>query len=145
MRPPADESAIETPLVMLILILVVVPLIFFGVQYEMKVRAETQAQAERETAYQSVLHSYRAILKPSVKRKEVEDYLRANKIEFERLFLDDLTHIGQDEPIVWFCGKTDVFLKFKFTAFAQPESQTDAKARDTLVEIEIFRMALSCL
>jgi hypothetical protein len=49
MRPPADEPAIETPIVLLILFLVVAPLIFFGVRYEMKVRAETQAQAKRET------------------------------------------------------------------------------------------------
>src|SRR5437016_13124008 len=111
MRPPADESAIETPLVLLILILVAVPLIFFGVRYEMKVRADTQAQAKRETTYQAALHSYSQILKAGMKRKEVEDYLRTSKIEFRQLSLDDITHIGQDESTVWFCGKTDVFVK----------------------------------
>ena len=82
MRLPPGEYAIETPLVLLILILVVAPLIFFGVRYEMKVRAETQAQAKRETAYQAALRSYNQILKPGMKRKEVEDYLRVNKTEF---------------------------------------------------------------
>jgi hypothetical protein len=78
MRPPADEPGI----VLLILILVVAPLIFFEVRYEMKVRAETQAHAKREMAYQSTLRSCNQVLKPSMKRKEVEDYLRLNKIEF---------------------------------------------------------------
>lgn len=64
MRPPADESAIETPLVLFILILVVAPLIFFGVRHEMKVRAEAQAQAKREIGYQAALRSYSQVLKP---------------------------------------------------------------------------------
>ncbi len=81
MRLPPGEYAIETPIVLLILILVVAPLIFFGVRYEMKVRAETQAQAKRETSYQEALRSYKQILKPGMKRNEVEDYLRVNKTE----------------------------------------------------------------
>ena len=73
MRPPADEPAIERPLVFLILIVVLAPLIFFGIRHNFRVRAETQAQAKRETTYQSALRSYSQILKPGMKRKEVED------------------------------------------------------------------------
>jgi hypothetical protein len=102
MRLPPGEYAIETPIVMLVLILVVAPLIFFGIRHELKVRAETQAQAKRESTYQAALHTYGQIIKPGMKRKEVEEYLHSNKIEFVQLSLDDLTKIGEDAP-TWFC------------------------------------------
>ena len=76
MRLPSNEYAIETPIVLLILILVVAPLIFFGVRDELKVRAETRAQAKRESTYQATLRAYSQIIKPGMKRKEVEEYLR---------------------------------------------------------------------
>jgi len=144
MRPPADEPAIETPFVLLILILVVAPLIFFGVRYELKVRAETQAQAKREMAYQSTLRSYNQVLKPGMKRKTVEDYLRFNKTEFLRLSLDDLTKIGEDEP-TWVCGRTGVYVKFQFTGVGQREPRFDANDEDTLDEIKIFHWGNTCL
>ncbi len=144
MRPPADEPAIETPIVLLILILVVAPLIFFGVRYEMKVRAETQAQGKRETTYQAALRSYSQILKPGMKRKAVEDYLRFNKTEFLRLSLDDLTKIGEDEP-TWVCGRTGVYVKFQFTGVGQREPRFDANDEDTLDEIKIFHWGNTCL
>ncbi len=144
MRPPADEPAIETPIVLLILILVVAPLIFFGVRYELKVRAETQAQAKREMAYQSTLRSYNQVLKPGMKRKTVEDYLRFNKTEFLRLSLDDLTKIGEDEP-TWVCGRTGVYVKFQFTGVGQREPRFDANDEDTLDEIKIFHWGNTCL
>jgi len=68
MRPPSDEPAIERPLVFLILIVVLAPLIFFGIRHNLRVQAETQAQAKRETTYQSALRSYNQTLKPSMKR-----------------------------------------------------------------------------
>ena len=144
MRPPADEPAIETPIVLLILILVVAPLIFFGVRYELKVRAETQAQAKREMAYQSTLRSYNQVLKPGMKRKTVEDYLRFNKTEFLRLSLDDLTKIGEDEP-TWVCGRTGVYVKFQFTGVGQREPRFDANDEDTLDEIEVYHQLDRCL
>ena len=144
MRPPADEPAIETPIVLLILILVVAPLIFFGVRYEMKVRAETQAQAKRETTYQAALRSYNQILKPGVKRKEVEDYLRVNKTEFLQMSLDDLTKIGEEEP-PWYCGTSSVYVKFHFTSLRQSEPRLGADDEDTLDEIEIYHWLDRCL
>jgi hypothetical protein len=145
MRPPADEPAIETPIVLLILILVVAPLIFFGVRYEMKVRAETQAQAKRETAYQAALRSYSQILKPGMKRKAVEDYLRSNKTEFQRLTLDDdITKIGEDEPTLS-CGPNGVYVRFQFTGVSQREPRLDVNDEDALDEINIFHWANNCL
>ena len=143
MRPPADDPAIETPIVLFILILVVAPVIFFGVRYEMKGRAETQAQAKREMAYQSTLRSYNQVLKPGMKRKTVEDYLRFNKTEFLRLSLDDLTKIGEEEP-TWVCGRTGVYVKFQFTGVGQREPRFDANDEDTLDEIKIFHWASNC-
>ena len=144
MRPPADEPAIETPIVLLILILVVAPLIFFGVRYEMKVRAETQAQGKRETTYQAALRSYSQILKPGMKRKAVEDYLRFNKTEFLRLSVDDITKIGEDEP-TWSCGPNGVYVRFQFIGVSQREPHLDAKDEDTLNEIEIYHWLDRCL
>jgi len=144
MRPPADEPAIETPIVLLIVILVVAPLIFFGVRYELKVRAETQAQAKREMAYQSTLRSYNQVLKLGMKRETVEDYLRFNKTEFLRLSLDDLTKIGEDEP-TWVCGRTGVYVKFQFIGVGQRELRFDANDEDTLDEIKIFHWGNTCL
>jgi hypothetical protein len=144
MRLPPNEYALETPIVLLILILVVAPLIFFGVLYEMKVRAETQAQVKRETTYQAALRSYTQILKPGMKRKEVEDYLRANKTEFLRMSLDDLTKIGEEEP-PWHCGTSSVHVKFRFTRVGQREPGLGADDEDTLDEIAIFHWLDRCL
>jgi hypothetical protein len=111
----------------------------------MKVRAETQAQAKRETSYRAALRSYTQILKPGMKRKEVENYLRANKIAFQQQSaggssLYDITQIGQDESTAWFCGKSKVFVKFHFTTFAQREHQFEANEGDTLDEITLFHL-----
>ena len=148
MQPYANESAIETPLVLVILILVAAGLIFFGVQYEAKVRAKTQAQAKRETTYQAALSSYSKILKPGAKRKEVEGYFRSNKIEFRQqtttaslLVLYDLIPIGQDESTSWFCGKPDVSVKFAFSSSVPVNRRSVANDGDSLDYIEIFRMA----
>jgi hypothetical protein len=141
MRPPAGEPAIETPLVLLILILVVAPLIFFGVRYETKVRAKAEAQTKRETTYQAALPSYSQILKPGMKRNAVEDYLRVHKTEFLQMSLDDLTKIGEEEP-PWYCGYSGVYVKFRFTSFGQ---RLGADDEDTLDEIEIYHWLDRCL
>ena len=144
MRLPPNEYAIETPVVLLILILVVAPLLFFGIRYEMKVRAETQAQAKRETAYQAALQTYSQIIKPGMKRKEVEEYLRSNKIEFFQLSLDDLTKIGEDPPPL-FCDSVGVYVKFQFIGVRPSDPQLKANDEDTLDELKIYHWAERCL
>jgi hypothetical protein len=139
-----NEYAIETPIVLLILILVVAPLIFFGVRYELKVRAETQAEAKRESTYQATLRTYSQIIKPGMKRKEVEEYLHSNKIEFVQLSLDDLTKIGEDAP-TWFCGSSRVYVKFQFISVKPSEPRLKANDGDTLDELKIFHWADNCL
>ena len=72
-----------------------------------------QAQNRREAAYQLQLLSYTQDLKTGMTRKEVEDYFRANKIEFRQMCCvadelyrrhswDDLIKIGEEE-VPWFC------------------------------------------
>jgi hypothetical protein len=63
-----------------VLFVLVVGLFVFSLRYELK----KQAQKRRETTYQSELRLYSLALKPGMKRKEVEDYLRAKHA--------DLTH-----------------------------------------------------
>jgi|SRR5579871_6333253 len=144
MRLPSNEYAIETPIILLILILVVASFTFFGVRHELKVRAETRAQAKRESTYQATLHNYSQIIKPGMKRKEVEEYLRSNKIEFFHLSLDDLTRIGEDAP-TWFCGSSGVYVKFQFISVKPSEPRLKANDGDTLDELKIFHWADNCL
>ena len=144
MRLPPDEYAIETPIVLVILILIVAPLTFLAVRYEMKVRAETKAQARRETTYQASLRSYTQILKRGMKRKEVEGYLRTNKIEFFQLSLDDLTKIGEDPP-TWICASREVYVKFQFTRVKQPGPRLETDDEDSLDEIKLFHWADKCI
>lgn len=132
---------VERPLALFIMAFVLAALIFFGIRYHTAVRA----RARRETAYQSALRSYNQTLKAGMKRKEVEDYLRSNKIEFLRLGWDDLTQIGEDEAPSRFCGKPTVYVKFQFTALQQQERLPDPNERDTLDEIHIVHMASGCL
>jgi hypothetical protein len=47
-RLPTNEYAIEPLLVLLILILLIAPIVFLGVRYEIKTRAESRAQAKQE-------------------------------------------------------------------------------------------------
>jgi hypothetical protein len=143
MRPPADEPVIERPLAFLILIVVLAPLIFFGIRHNLRVRAETQARAKREITYEAALRSYSQDLKPGMKRKAVEDHLRFNKTEFLRLSLDDITKIGEDEPTLS-CGPIGVYVRFQFTGVSQREPRLDANDEDTLDEIKIFHWGSNC-
>jgi hypothetical protein len=142
MLPPEDEiPAIEAPLVLLLLFLVAAPLIFFGVRYEMKLRA----QAKRESAYQEALRTYVQMFKPGTRRKDVEDYFRTSKIEYLRLSLDDITKIGEDASPSWFCGGPDVYVEFRFTAATQRRGQQDeVSEQDTLGEMKISHMGGGC-
>jgi|SRR6476660_8054619 len=154
MRLPPNEYAIETPIVVLILILVAVPLIFFLVRYEIKVRAETQTQAKRETTYHAALHSYQQVLKPGTSRKEVEEYLRLKYISFRQMCCvedhsknswDDLTKIGE-EKAPWVCGENNVYIAFQFNDHREEkETWWRANDLDTLRSVTIFHWLENCL
>jgi len=105
-----------------LLVIVVLPV---GVGYFVK----KQTRKRREAGYQSTLYSYSRVLKPSMTRKEVGDYLRAKRLEFRQMCCvdtkefrkipwGDSVKIGeQDAP--WYCSSTDGYLAFQFTNGAQ--------------------------
>jgi hypothetical protein len=152
MRPPADESAIETPIGLLILILVVATLTFFGVRYEMKI----QAHKKREAAYQASLSSYTQVFRPGMTRKEVEDYLHKKNVEFRQMCCvdamelskhhswDDLIKIGREDA-PWFCGEHNVYLAFQFIDQGKHGPWWDANDLDTLKVISVYHWLEGCL
>jgi hypothetical protein len=79
-----------------------------------------------------------------MKRKEVEEYLRSNKIEFFQMSLDDLTKIGEDPP-PWFCGSVGVYVEFQFIGVGPSDPQLKANDEDTLDELKIYHWAERCL
>jgi hypothetical protein len=87
-----------------LLILLVIVLLAVGVRYVVK----KQTRNRREAGYQSTLYSYSQVLKPGMTRKEVEDFLRAKKLEFRQMCCvdtkelrkipwDDLVKIGAED------------------------------------------------
>jgi hypothetical protein len=76
MRPPEDESSIEWPLALLLLILVLAPVIFFGMRHYVRV----QAAEKREEVYQSTLRSYREVLKAGMQEKKSRNIFGRRKL-----------------------------------------------------------------
>jgi hypothetical protein len=139
MHQPIEN--VERPLALSIMAVVLGTLVFFGIRYLGRVREA----AKREQVYQSILQSYRQVLKPGMKRKEVEEYLRSKDVEFLRLQDDDISKIGEDDSLIWFCGRPDVFLQFQFTTSPQQEPPMGGDGGDKLNEIEIVRKGSGCI
>jgi len=99
----------------------------------------------REAAYESLLQSYSASLKPGASRKDVEACLRSHGVSFEtgrgngRIeSLDDLVPIGRDED-TWVCRDNNVYLQFRF------DSAEFTSDMDKLTKIEILHRPGTCL
>lgn len=110
--------------------------------------SEKRAQMKREAAYESILRSYTQVLKPGMTREEVEDYLRAKRVDFQQTccFLGkswaDLVKIGQeDHP--WFCSEHDVYVAFQFANEQHPERL--ANKLDTLKAVTVYDQLGGCL
>src|ERR1700733_1155551 len=98
--------------------------------------------------------SYNQVLKPGMTRKEVEDYFRANKIQFRQgccaegphaHSLDDLVEIGtQHFPVP--CGDTSYYVAFTFNDQTQhrPTRHLRADDLDTLRSITTFHWVDDC-
>src|SRR5262249_29974045 len=93
--------------VMAVLIIAALGAMGFGVRFGLRHQMELRTKREREARYQAALVSYTNALKPGMKRQEVEDLLRARKVEFRQLCCveqhqrnkhswDDLAPIGQE-------------------------------------------------
>jgi hypothetical protein len=146
---------IERPLALLlmavVMAVVVATLIFFGIRHFSKIREA----AKREAAYQSALLSYTRVLKPGIRRKEVEDYLRARNVEFgqmccvgkqvpQKRSLDDIAKVGQ-ENAPWFCSEHNVFVAFQFEDHGQYKSILGADDKDILKAVTIYHQLGGCL
>jgi hypothetical protein len=128
----------------LLLLLVVAGLTRAGVQHRVNVRAELQAQEKRAEVYQQAWQAYTQVPKPGINRKEIEDYLHLNKIEFQREPIDDLRTIASEGP-PWYCGTPDVYWKFHFNHADRKKPQEDIDDKDTLSEIKIAHFSDRCL
>jgi Na+-transporting NADH:ubiquinone oxidoreductase subunit NqrC len=144
---PADMKRI----LLLLLVSLVVGLFVFGVRYELKKRARER----REVAYQSALRSYAQVLKPGMTRKQVEDYFRANKLEFRQTCCvdmkeyrkgswDDLVKIGEEDA-PWFCNLTIVYVGFQFTGHGQFDGMWRADDFDKLSAVTLYQQYDKCL
>jgi hypothetical protein len=85
-------------------------------------RREVRLKRERAAAYQHALRSYTDTLPPAAIRKRVEDELRAQGVQYERVSgfdstkaYADLVKIGT-EPAPWYSSKNNVYIKFAFDA-----------------------------
>jgi Na+-transporting NADH:ubiquinone oxidoreductase subunit NqrC len=137
-----------------VLVVLVVGIFLLGIRYELK----KQAQKRREATYQSELHSYSLVLKPGMKRKEIEDYLRAKNADFSQMCCvdtsdsarrhswDDLVKIGEEEH-PWFCSEHFVYVAFRFVDHVQVETGYSFKDddSDTLRTVSIFHQLGGCL
>jgi Na+-transporting NADH:ubiquinone oxidoreductase subunit NqrC len=141
MQTSTDESGIETPIALAIIVLVMGSLIFFGARYWMKARAQDQ----RERNYQSTLLTYRQALKPGITRREVEGYLHSHQNDFQVVDLNDVLQVGQDKSTLFFCEGASVVLEFYFIASKQVHGEADvASDQDTLKGIDIVRIPGAC-
>jgi hypothetical protein len=88
-------------------------------------------------------------------RKEVEDYLRAKKLEFRQMCCvdtkefrtipcADLVRIGEEDA-AWYCSSTDVYLACQFTNGGQfKEGMWRADDLDTQKAVGIHRSLETC-
>jgi hypothetical protein len=103
----------------------------------------------------SALRSYSQVLKPGMTRKDVEDYFRANKIQFSRMCCvedsfkhsyDDRVKVGtQYFPLP--CGDTSYYVAFIFNDQTQhpPAKMLQADDLDTLRSISTFYWVDDCI
>ena len=138
-------------ILLFLLVLSVGSLIALGVRYELK----NLTRDKREVAYQSAVRSYAHVLKLGMTRKEVEDYLRAKKLEFRQTCCvdmkeykkgswDDLVKIGEEDA-PWFCNFTAIYVAFQFTGRGQFDGMWRADDSDKLTAVTLYRQYDKCL
>jgi hypothetical protein len=102
----------------------------------------------------AALRSYSQVLQPGMTRKDVEDYLRANKVQFSQMCcveagrkhsLDDLIKVGTRHfPVP--CGDESHYVAFVFNDQTQhaPARILQADDLDTLRSITTFQWVDDC-
>ena len=131
----------------LFLLLIGVATASLFISHRTKLQAQTRARMKRENEYQSALHFYNQIFKRGMTKKEVEEWLNSNKIEFFRQSSNsssyDLIKIGEEEP-PWYCGVHWVYVKLNFRDVEQ-RGPYGADDEDTLNETEVYHQLDRCL
>jgi hypothetical protein len=101
--------------------------------------------ARRNAQYHRVLKAYSEMLRPGMKRSEVENYFIMSKyVSFNRFCCvgpkrgayDDLVEIGHEKP-GWVCQEQLVYVAFEFAA-VEPSEKSVADS-DRLVRASLFR------
>lgn len=113
---------------------------------------EERARKKRESQYQAALTSFSESLKPGMTRKDVEGYLSQKKLKFQQLCCvtedrgtwDDLTQIGKDEYVPWFCSEHNVYIAFQFKPRIRPELP-NAQPTDILTAVTVYKQLEGCL
>lgn len=111
---------------------------------------------KREVRYQSVLHSYTEALKPGMRRVQVEDYLRAKNVRFQKLCCDGraytdwiLVDLRRDD-VPWYCSEVSVFIELQFDR-SEPLPKvsnilnSSPEPSDSLKKIELISRGEGCL
>ena len=141
------------------LLYLAIPLIAaFAIGWRVHHISEEKAQSRREIEYQKNLRSYSEILKTGMSRKEVEDYLSANKIRFRQMCCvsrkefsrgvyddtyDDLVKIGQ-EDVPWVCSENNVYIAFQFLG-PNKNSVPTAEPSDILKDVSVYHWLEGCM
>lgn len=99
-----------------------------------------------DAQYQATLLQYRSALKPGATRAEVEDFLRRQRLPFERTCCEateffDRTKIGTRSH-KFFCSDQNIYLEFKFDN--GPQKAQVASGSDALTKIDLVEQGL-CL
>jgi hypothetical protein len=101
-------------------------------------------------AHEVVLAKYKEVLRPGITRKEVEDYLRAQKTTFTQTCCDNaafstMVRIGE-RPKPWFCSSWGVYVAFQFTS-TEPDRYPirPASDSDVLGDVKLEGLGETCL
>jgi hypothetical protein len=106
---------------------------------------------EHDAAYQSKLRYYAEILKPTMTRNQVEDYLDSRAIKYTKNFccIDEqstaiLVELGKEKP-PWYCSEYGVYLVLHFSAPYSRQSMSREGGQDLLREITTYKWLTGCL
>lgn len=97
----------------------------------------------RNVQYYKILKNYSGVLKPGMKRSDVETYfIMSRYVSFShelgsRGAFDDRVEIAHEEE-GWLCQKQFVYVVFQFAA-TEPDREVAAKPEDRLVGISLDR------
>jgi hypothetical protein len=113
--------------------------------YGFKKRADKNLEEQkREALFSSALSSYSKDIEPGMTRGDVENYLVAKAIPFEKSATADLVQIGQ-EPAPWFCSEVNVYIAFDFEAIEPHSRAYQPYATDVVKRVHIYSRPERCL